>query len=71
MKLGVISALSIAVAWALVAIAQLWAKPLSADHFVKLSITAAILVVVIMVVTLVVRELMTEKKLKDDGYIDS
>jgi len=70
MKLGLISALAIAVAWALLAIVQLWAQPLPAGVFIKVSVTAGILVVLILIVTLAVREYLSEKKLKDDGYID-
>jgi len=70
MKLGLISALAIAVAWALLAIAQLWAQPLSAGVFIKVSVTAGILVVLILIVTLAVREYLSEKKMKDDGFID-
>ncbi|RJF99305.1 hypothetical protein [Noviherbaspirillum saxi] len=70
MKLGLISALSIAVGWAILAIAQLWLQPLSAENFIKVSVTAGILVVIILVVTLAAREYLSEKKMKDDGFID-
>ena len=70
MKLGLISALGIAVAWSLLAIAQLWAQPLSGEHFFKLTVTAGILVTIILLVTLAVREYFSEKKMKEDGFID-
>ena len=70
MNLGVICALAIAVAWSLAAIAQLWVKPMSVEVFVKVSITAIILEGIILIVTLALREYLSEKKLKDDGFID-
>lgn len=70
MKLGLMSALAVAVIWSLIAIAQVWVQPLSADVFLKLTLTAAILVVIIVVVTLALKEYGTEKKMKDDGFID-
>lgn len=70
MKTGLLTALGIAVAWALLAIAQIWIEPVSAQVFVKLSITAGILIAIILVVTLAVREYFTEKKMRDNGFID-
>lgn len=70
MKTGFLTALCIAVAWALLAIAQLWIQPVSAQVFVKLSITAGILIAIILVVTLAVREYFSEKKMRDNGFID-
>lgn len=70
MKTGLLTALGIAVAWALLAIAQIWIQPVSAQVFVKLSITAGILIAIILVVTLAVREYFTEKKMRDNGFID-
>lgn len=70
MKTGFLAALGIAVAWALLAIAQIWIQPVSAQVFLKLSITAGILIAIILVVTLAVREYFTEKKMRDNGFID-
>ncbi|MEC4722567.1 hypothetical protein RY831_25705 [Noviherbaspirillum sp. CPCC 100848] len=70
MKTGFLAALGIAVAWALLAIAQIWIQPVSAQVFLKLSITAGILIAIIFVVTLAVREYFTEKKMRDNGFID-
>ena len=36
----------------------------------KLTLTAAILIVIIVVVTLALKEYGSEKKMKDDGFID-
>jgi hypothetical protein len=70
MKLGVISGLLVAVCWSILAIAQLWVAPLPAEMFMKVSVTAGILLALIVVVTLVVREYLSEQKLKRDGFID-
>lgn len=50
MKYGVISSLTISVLWALLAIVQLWFSVLTSENFMKITISAAILVGVIEVV---------------------
>ncbi len=70
MRFGVASALLIAVAWVGLAIAQLWLQPLSGATFIKLSVTAALLIAAILLVTLVVRDYLAEQKMKDDGFLD-
>ncbi|RKG33993.1 hypothetical protein [Acinetobacter tianfuensis] len=70
MKYGVISALLITVAWALLSIMQLWLPVVSADVYWKLTVTAGILLSVIVLVTLAIREYITDKKLRKDGFID-
>ncbi|WP_151638824.1 hypothetical protein [Noviherbaspirillum aerium] len=70
MKAGLLTTLAIAVAWALLAIAQIWIQPVSAQVFFKLSVTAGILIGIVLVVTLAVREYVSEKKMKDNGFID-
>ncbi|MBD9482210.1 hypothetical protein IB229_04460 [Pseudomonas sp. PDM14] len=70
MKTGVIIGLSLFVAWALLALAQLWFTPLSAEVFVKLTVTAAVIETVVIIVTLVLREYRSEKELKSKGYLD-
>lgn len=70
MKLGVISALAVTVLWSLLALAQLWFAPLSAELFIRITVSAALIVAVIVVITLVVREYLSEKRLKDQGFID-
>lgn len=70
MKLGVIAGLVIGLGWVFLALVQLWFSPLSNELFFKLSVTAGVLLVAVVVVTLVVREYLSEKKLKQDGFID-
>lgn len=70
MKAGLLSSLIIAIAWSLLAIVQLWLLPLSAEHFMKITVTAGLLVAIILLVTLAAREYFSERKMKEDGYID-
>ncbi len=70
MRVGVIIGLGLFVAWALLALAQLWFTPLSAEVFVKLTVTSAVLETVVIIVTLVLREYRSEKELKSKGYLD-
>ena len=70
MKTGVIIGLGLFVAWVLLALAQLWFTPLSAEVFVKLTVTAAVIETVVIIVTLVLREYRSEKELKSKGYLD-
>lgn len=70
MRVGVIIGLGLFVAWALLALVQLWFTPLSAEVFVKLTVTAAVIETVVIIVTLVLREYRSEKELKSKGYLD-
>ena len=70
MKIGVISSIIIVVAWAILAIAQLWLQPLTAEVFFKISVTAGVLLGLIVLLSLVIREYLSEQKMKDDGFID-
>jgi hypothetical protein len=71
MKIGAIICLAIFVAWVIIALLQLWFDLLSGEIFWKLTLTAGALFVVVLGVSLVVREYIDEKKMKDGGYIDS
>lgn len=70
MKITVTLCLGILIFWALVALSQLWFTPLSAVIFVKLSITAGILDMVILVIGLCCREYCEERNMKKGGYLD-
>ncbi|CAH1386658.1 hypothetical protein [Candidatus Nitrotoga sp. M5] len=70
MKLGIITCLSIAVVWALLALVQLWFQIISSDVFLKLSITAGVAVTIVLTVTLTIRECLTDKEMKSKGFID-
>jgi uncharacterized membrane protein YcjF (UPF0283 family) len=71
MRTGAIICLAIFVIWVVIALMQLWFDLLSGEIFLKLTLTAGALFVVVLGIALVVREYVEEKKLKDDGYIDS
>lgn len=70
MKIGALICVMIAVGWVMLAIAQLWFLIVTAEVFIKLSISAGLLFVLILCVSLALREYTTEKKQKRDGYID-
>lgn len=70
MKTGIVACSAIAIGWVLLAIVQLWATPLSPAAFFKVSVTAGLLFMLILVLSLVVREYFGEKKMKDSGHID-
>lgn len=71
MRTGAFICLIIFVAWVLMALLELWFDILSAELFWKLTITAGALFIVVLGISLVVKEYISEKKMKDDGYIDS
>jgi hypothetical protein len=71
MRIGALICLFIFVAWVAMALLELWFGMLSSGMFWKLTVTAGALFIVILAISLVIREYTTEKKLKDDGYIDS
>jgi len=70
MKTGSIICLIIFITAAIMALMQLWFTPLSAELFIKLLITMGVLFVVVLGVTLVKKEYIDNKKMKDSGYID-
>ncbi|EMC9820416.1 hypothetical protein VO438_001330 [Klebsiella aerogenes] len=70
MKKNVITCLTILICWALLAIAQLWLTPMEVITFVKISLTAAVLEVVILIAGLARREYCQEQDLKKNGFLD-
>jgi hypothetical protein len=71
MRTGAFICLAIFVAWVFMALLELWFDILSGEMFWKLTVTAGALFIVVLGISLVVREYISEKKMKDDGYIDS
>ncbi len=49
---------------------QVWGSGVSADIFMKLTISAVVLVVVIFGLAVLYREYILEKRMSDEGYID-
>ena len=70
MKLAVISGISIFVAWVMLALAQLWFEPLTGEVFFKISVSAGMVLILIIIVSLAIREYLTDKDLKDKGFLD-
>jgi hypothetical protein len=70
MKIGIIACLTITILWVLLAISQLWFDVVSAEIFSKLTVTAGILVAAILVVTLGIREYLSEKEMKSKDFIN-
>jgi hypothetical protein len=70
MKIGIITCLTITILWVLLVISQLWFDVVSAEIFFKLSLTACILVAVVLLVTLGIREYLSEKEMKSKDFID-
>lgn len=64
MEYGIFSALNILIYGRCFSIAQLLFKLLCVELFAKLTLTAGILVVIIVITTLVIREYLSEKQLK-------
>ena len=70
MKIGVGICLIIVVLWAGVALLQLWFSWLAIDVFIKLSISAIVIIAAVLLVSLGIREYLTDKDLKAKGFID-
>lgn len=70
MKVGSVICLIIFVATALLLVVQLWFTPFDAEVFTKTLITLVVAFVVALGITLVKREYLDEKEMKDSGYID-
>ena len=70
MKAGSIVCLVLFVMTAGLFLVQMWFSPLEAEVFVKTMITLVVLFVVALGVTLVKKEYVDEKKMKDSGFID-
>ncbi len=70
MKTGSIVCLVLFVATALLVLMQMWFTPLGAEVFTKTVITLIVLFVVALGITLVKKEYVEDKEMKDSGYID-
>ena len=62
---GVIFAL-----FAIVLLAQIWADVMPWEIFIKLSITALVIIVVTFGLAMLYREYVEEKQMKDENYLD-
>lgn len=69
-KLGVYACLGLFVGWVLLLILQLWFSLIEAELFIKITLTMAGLFVIILAALLVCSQYFSEKKMKDDGFIN-
>jgi hypothetical protein len=69
-KLGVYACLGLFVGWVLLLILQLWFSFIEAELFIKIILTMAGLFVIILAALLVCSQYFSEKKMKDDGFIN-
>ena len=49
---------------------QLWMRPFAADVFVKLMVTIGVVLIIVVIIALIRREYLNEKRLRDKGLID-
>ena len=70
MKLASIISGVVFVLYAILLLAQLWAEVVSWTIFVKLTITAGVVIVVTFGIALLYREYIEEKSMEDEKYID-
>ncbi len=70
MKTGSIICLAIFVLGAILSLTQLWFSPFDVEVFVKIMITLGVIFVVVLGITLVKKEYIENKKMKDSGHID-
>jgi len=70
MKIASIISGSVFVLYAVLLLLQLWIEVVSWSVFVKLTITAGVLIVVTFGVALLYREYIEEKRMKDEHFID-
>ncbi len=70
MKITVSLCLIVLLLWAILAVLQLWFSLFSAEFFIKMTVTAAIVEIVTLIAGLAIREYLKDKRLREQGYID-
>lgn len=70
MKFASYIAIAVVALWSLMTLMQLWFTPFSADLYLKLTVTLVLLGGGIVTIALIFREYTSEKKLKEDKFID-
>jgi ABC-type nickel/cobalt efflux system permease component RcnA len=56
--------------YAILLLVQVWSEAMSWEVFMKLTVTAAVIIVVTFGLAMLYREYIEEKRMKDDKYID-
>ena len=70
MKLASVITGVVLVLYAIFALIQLWGTVVSWATFIKISITAAVIVIVTLGLAMLYREYIEEKSMKEDKYLD-
>jgi len=70
MKIAGIIVAVILFVYAILLMGQIWGSWMEWSNFIKLTISAGVTVVVIGIIALIYRELIEEKELKKDDFID-
>jgi len=73
MKIMQIAGIAVAVIlglYAILLIGQIWGEWLEWKLFFKISVTAAVLVVAIGIIAIILKEILKEKELKKEKYLD-
>lgn len=70
MKITVSICLIVLLLWAILAVLQLWFSMFFAEFFIKMTVTAATVEIITLIVGLAIREYLKDKRLREQGYID-
>jgi hypothetical protein len=70
MRSASLVAIVLLAAAAVVFLLQLWMRPFAADVFFKLMVTIGVVLVIVVIVALIRREYLHDKRLRDKGLID-
>ena len=66
---GIVTALILFI-YAILLIGQLWGSWMEWSNFIKLTISAGVIIVAVGIIALIYRELIEEKELRKDNFID-
>lgn len=70
MRAGTIVCIATFILGSLLALAQMWFAPMSAETFVKVEITLGVVFVVVLGTTLAAREFLQNEKLRKSGHLE-
>lgn len=70
MKLAAYTAIALIISWSVMTVFQIWGKILSDDMYWKITITMGLIGGGIIAASLIAREYASEKKLREDKFID-
>jgi membrane protein implicated in regulation of membrane protease activity len=70
MKVASIISGTVFAIYAILLLVQIWSEAMSWEVFMKLTVTAVVIIVVTFGLAMLYREYIEEKRMKDDKYID-